>query len=174
MSNLIEENGVKVKFPDDNDFQFGNCAAYKKIKSQGVKETDVGWFDTHNNILWLVELKAFDNQENKKFKPQDLSNPIIIDYWLSELVDKSIHAVCMSNTNRSLTQSCLPFTPDHATKIKIVHLIKVIPGQDSYLNPMQDKLRLKLKAYSAIFNISSISIVSYDLAVHNRLLNWIV
>ena len=174
MSDLIEENGVKVRFPDDNDFQFGNCTAYKKIKSQGVKETDVGWFDTYNNILWLVELKAFDNQDNIKFKTQDLSNPILIDYWLSELVDKSIHAVCMANCNRSLTQSCLPFTPDYETVIKIVHLVKVIPGQDTYLNPLQDKLRLKLRAYSAIFNISSISIVSYDLAVQNRLLNWIV
>jgi len=134
----------------------------------------VCWFDSYSNTLWLVELKAFDNPENVKYKSQDLSDIKIVDYWLSELVDKSIHAICMSNTNRSLTQSCMPIIPENDTKINVVHLLKVIPGQDAYLNPMQDKLRTRLKAYSAIFNISGISIISYDFAVSSHLLTWIV
>ncbi len=171
---IIEENGVKVKFPDDNYFEFGNCSAYQKIIADGVKEVDVCWFDTSQNTLWLVELKAFHNPENLKYLAQDLADTTILDYWLTELVNKSIHAVCMSLTNRSQTQSCMKSIPDNNTKINIVHLLKVVPGQDAYLNPMQDKLRNRLKAYSAIFNISGIAIISYDFAIKNKTLNWIV
>ncbi len=174
MSQLIEENGVKVRFPDNNYFQFSTCRAYNDIKSQGVKETDVGWFDLANNTLWLVELKAFDNPLNLKYKKQDLSDGSIVEHWISELVDKSIHAICMSNTNRSETQSCLPQIPDNNTKINIIHLLKVMPGQDVFLGPMTDKLRNKLRAYTAIFNISAITIISYDLALRNNNLSWIV
>ena len=174
MNNIVEENGVKVAFPDSNYFQFGSCPAYNKIKGNGVKETDVCWFDVQNNTLWLIELKAFDNPTNPKYLPQDLTNPTTVNYWLSELKDKSIHAVSMVLTNRSNTQSCMPAKPKDDTTIKIVHLVKVISGQDSYLNPMQDKLRQTLRPYKALFNIDSIVIVSYDFAVLNNLVSWIV
>ncbi len=175
MSNLIEENGVKVEFPDANYFQFGTCPAYLRIKGKGVKETDVCWFDIASDALWLIELKAFDNPLNPKFLPQDLSISTTVDHWLNELKDKSIHAVSMVLTNRSGTHSCLPFLhPNINTTIKIVHLVKVLPNQDTYLNPMQDKLRQNLKAYQAIFNIDSIMIISYDFAIKNSLISWIV
>jgi hypothetical protein len=160
MTKIIEENGVKVRFPDNNYFQFGACIPYQKIKGHGVKETDICWFDTNNDTLWLVELKAFDNPANLKYQTQDLSDSNRVEYWLTELANKSIHSICMSLTNRSATQSCMPSIPNNNTKIRIVHLLKVMPGQESYLDPMQDKLRNSLKPYTAIFNISAISIIS--------------
>jgi hypothetical protein len=171
---IIEENGVRVSVPDDNYFQFGKCDAYIAINGQDVKEMDVCWYETGTDTLWLVELKAFDNPANVKYQQQDLNNPQIVEYWLSELEKKTIHAVCMSTINRSQTQSCMTQIPTNSTKIKVVHLLKVIPGQDSYLNPMQDMLRAKLRPYSAIFNISGISVISYDYAVQRNLLNWII
>ena len=171
---IIEENGVKVKVPNDNYFQFGKCPAYISINGQGVKETDVCWYETGSDTLWLVELKAFNNPGNVLYKPQDLTDTNVVEYWLTELAGKTIHAICMSTTNRSRTQSCMTTIPTNDTKIKVVHLLKVIPGQDSYLDPMQDRLRSMLRPYSAIFNISGISIISYDFAVQRQLLNWIV
>lgn len=174
MSKIIEENGVSVRFPDDNYMQFGQCSAYKKINSQGAKEMDVCWFDTSVNTLWLVEFKAFYSSDNPHYFQRDLSDSNEVADWLTKLTEKSIHTVAMSLTNRSLTQSCLPEIPDNNTTINVIHLVKVIPGQDTYLDPLQDKLRLRLKPYKAIFNISAISIISYDFAVKNQLLSWIV
>lgn len=51
MSKIIEENGVSVRFPDDNYMQFEQCSAYKKINSQGAKEMDVCWFDIYRPTL---------------------------------------------------------------------------------------------------------------------------
>ncbi len=171
---LIEENGVKVQFPDKNYFQFSICPAYNNISGKGVKETDVCWFDSNANTLWLVELKSFDNPSNPKYLQQDLSNSSRVEYWLTELKDKSIHSVSMVLTNRSNTQSCMTILPDNNTIINIVHLVKVMSGQEVFLNPMQDELRKNLKAYQAIFNVKSITIISYDFAISNKLLPWIV
>ncbi|PAC33423.1 hypothetical protein [Flectobacillus sp. BAB-3569] len=174
MSQLIDENGVRVQFPDNNYFQFSTCQNYINIKSQKVKETDVGWFDISNNILWLVELKAFDNPNNPRYRPQNLHDQDIMAKWIDELVTKSIHAVCMACSNRVGTQTCLPQLPNHQTRINIVHLVKVVPNQSSYLSFMQDAIRAELMAYKAIFNIAGILVLDYDSARQQNLFPWIV
>lgn len=174
MSYIIAENGVQVQFMDSNYFEFAKCAAYTAMKAKGVKETDVCWFDVKNDTLWLIELKAFDNPANPKYQQQDLTIQEIVTHWLDELTTKSIHATAMLLTNRSNTQSCVPHQVTTNTKIKIVHLVKVMKGQDEYLSPMQDVLRHNLKPYSAIFKIDNIGIISYDFAVERKLLPWIV
>lgn len=174
MSCIIEENGVCVQFMDSNYFEFSKCAAHIAIKAKGVKETDVCWFDVNKDTLWLIELKAFDNPDNPKYQQQDLTKPDRVTYWLDELTTKSIHATAMVLTNRANTQSCVPHPITDSTKIRIVHLVKVMKGQDEYLSPMQDVLRHNLKPYSAIFKIDSIGIISYDFAVERKLLPWVV
>ena len=174
MSKVIEENGVKVKFPDENYFEFDKCKAQITISGKDVKEMDAGWFDIQNNTLWLVELKAYYNPLNSKHISTDLRDSNFTNKILNGLTTKSIHSVSMSVQNRSNTQSCLPKVPDNRTVIKIVHLLRVLPGQDSFLNPMQDKLREALKPYTAIFKIDGIVILSYDYAVKEKLFNWIV
>mgnify|MGYP001213422668 CR=1 FL=1 len=170
----FEENGVRVDFPDANNFRLSDCEAYKAIKSKGVKEMDIGWFDTTSNTLWLVELKGFHNPANIKHQPKDLSNPTIVGSVMEELLDKSIHTICQVTTDRAGTKSCVgqPIADD--TAIKIVHLIRVMPGQDAYLDPMQDAIRNKLRPFIAIYNIGAVAVISYDYAVSNRLLNWII
>ncbi|MGI9159080.1 MAG: hypothetical protein ACR2K1_04930 [Saprospiraceae bacterium] len=74
----FEENGIRIHFPDSNSFRLSDCQAYLAIKSRGVKEMDIGWFDTARNTLWLVELKAFYHKENLLYQPKDLSKPGII------------------------------------------------------------------------------------------------
>ncbi len=165
---FIEQNGVKVNFPDTNCFQFDSCAAYQPLKGKKVKETDVCWFDVNKNTLWFVELKAFYDSTNPRYLPQDLSQPKTYETWIEELTNKSIHAVLMALTNRSNTQSCLTHIPDNQTKLNIVHLIRFIPTQDTtFLLILTEDLRRRLMPYQAIFNINSIVVVSYDFALAN-------
>lgn len=170
----FEENGVRVNFPDTNHFRLSDCQAHIILSGRGVKEMDIGWYDTTANTLWLVEMKGYYNPANPRHQPKDLSDQDIVDNMLEELVGKSIHTICQLTTDRAGTKSCVaqPITDD--TAIKLVHLIRVMPGQDAYLNPLQDAIRAKLSPYIAIYNIAAVTIISYDLAVANRLLSWIV
>lgn len=168
------ENGIRVHFPDNNSFRLSDCQAYITISGKGVKEMDIGWFDLNTNTLWLVELKAFNDPNNIRYTPKDLSNQDIVEDVIRELLGKSIHTICQISTNRAGTQSCMSVPISLDTTINLVYLIRTMPGQDVYLNHMQDKLRTDLKPFIAIFNIAAIAVISYDYAVANRLLNWIV
>ncbi len=177
MSELIEENGVKVQFPDNNFFRFGsgNCKSYESLKQLGVKEVDVCWFDVKNDTLHLIELKAFYNTENDKYYNQDLEKEDLVNKWISDLEKKTLHAVCMVTQNRSNTQTCMNnLLPNNNTKINVSHVVKIKPEQAEYLGIMQDKLRQKLQPILNIFSISSVTVINYDSAVKNKTTHWIV
>ena len=167
------ESGITIDFPDNNYFQFSDCAAYNLIKSNSVKEMDLCWLEQSKDTLWAIELKTFTDASNVKFINQDLSSDRIAEYWINELYNKSVHTLCMLETNRSNTKSCLIDGITNITKIKLVHVINVIPGQESFLLPMKDKLQSLLKPYLAIFKISSVSIIPYSLYRGSELFPWI-
>ncbi len=170
----FEENGVRVHFPDDNTFRLSDCDAYIAIKSKRVKEMDICWFDLDNHTLWLVELKAFFNPANPQYKNKDMAESGIIESVMAELLDKSIHTICQVNSDRAGTKSCIGHPVGVHTSIKLVHLVKTMPGQDTYLNQVQDQLRKEIRPYSAIFNIESVVVLSYEWARNNQILSWIV
>ena len=174
MSMTLAENGVSVSFPDNNYFQFGSCPAYLALKGQSVKEMDICWFDTKENVLWAVELKSFDNPANLKHIQSNLNDKNIVAGRIEELYKKSVHTLCMLETDRSDTQSCIATGMSSATKFRLVHLINVIPGQETFLSFMQDELRARLKPLLAIFNVESFSIIPYNIAKGGNLLPWIV
>lgn len=170
----FEENGVRVNFPDANNFRLSDCRAYQAISGQGVKEMDIGWWDLAGNTLWLVELKGYYNPANPLHQQRDLSDSSIVSSVLEELFRKSVHTICQISTGRAGTQACTGGILNDTMAVRLVHLIRTMPGQDAYLNPLQDDLRAKLRPYIAIYNIASVVIVSYDHAVANNLLRWII
>ena len=168
------ENGVTVDFPDNNYFFFGDCPAYRTIKSQSVKEMDVCCLEAATNTLWCVELKAFTDPSNAKFANQDLTSTGIIEYWIEELYKKSLHTLCMLETNRSNTKSCVVNGIVDQTTFKLVHLINVLAGQETMLQFVQDKLNIILKPIKAIFNVKSVTVIPYSMARNKSMLPWIV
>lgn len=159
------ENGITVHFPDTNYFQFEGCPAYITIKGNGVCEVDFVWWQRANNTLWMVELKGFYDPANPMHSPPDLSNKAKAEKILEKLYDKSVHTLCMIENNRANTSAChgLPITSQ--TTYKIVHLLRVHPSHATYLQPLSDELKLRLKTFKALYNVSSIAIVDYDRVV---------
>lgn len=170
---IIEEHGITLEFPDNNFFQFQNCSEYLRISGDGVKEMDVCWLESEKNILWIIEMKAFHNPDNPKHAPTDLKDQNIIDIKLRELYTKSIHTLCMLETNRSGTQNCLTGPINHDTDFKLIHIISVVPGQETFLAQMKDKLKDMLKPYLRIFRVSTCIVIPYSLYRDDPLLPWI-
>lgn len=168
------ENGVAVHFPDDNYFFLSSCASYKTLSPFSVKEMDVCWLDRNKNILWLVELKAFDHVDNINFKATDISDGDVVSYWINELYLKSLHTLTMLETKRSGTQKCLVEGIETTTTFRLVYLINVIPGQEEYLSYWKDKLESLLLPYLKIFNVDSLAVVPYRTAKEKKTLPWIV
>lgn len=169
----IEEHGIILEFPDDNFFQFQNCDEYRRISGDGVKEMDVCWLESERNILWIIEMKAFHNPDNPRHIPTDLTDQNIIDKKLKELYSKSIHTLCLLETNRSGTQHCFTVPISDDTCFKLIHIISVAPGQEIFLAQMKDKLRDMLKPYLKIFRVNTCIVIPYSLYRGDPLFPWI-
>jgi len=167
------ENGITVEFQSDY-FQFEKCDEYKKISGLGVKEMDFGWFDKSKNTLWLIELKGFmnPNPNNLKFKETNLSNVSIIDEKINELLMKSIHSVCMLENKRSNTYKCFDKNYNFETKIKLVHILNIKKEYIELLDGFKFRLEKEFKAYKAIFNINSITVIDYNKA--KEMFNFVI
>ena len=159
------ENGVTVTFPDTNYFQFAGCPAYTAINSQGVKEMDFIWWQGANDILWMIEMKGYCNPVNRRHQATDLSDKTTSDKKLEELYTKSVHTLCMLQNNRANTDACCHFPIPLNATYKIVHLLHVHPTHETYLSPLSTVLNNRLKTFKALYNVSSVAIVSYQRAV---------
>jgi hypothetical protein len=169
----VSENGITLNFPTDLVFQLDQCAGYLQLKSHSVKEMDVCWFDREENTLWSIEMKSFTNLAgHPQYNEQDVSRRNILDYWLTELYNKTIHTLCMLETNRSGTKDCRLEGITDTTKYKLIHLLHVKGGQEEYLQQMQDELRSKLKPFLAIFR-STVAIVPYSQTKNGEILPWV-
>jgi hypothetical protein len=140
-----------------------------------VREMDIGWYDKSLDILWLVELKAFFDPDNPKHQPKDLSIENIRKEVLEELLLKSIHSVSMICGNRSGTAVCWKGMYKHSSKIKLVHLMRFLPEQDTlYTDQLANDLQAKFKPYKHIFKVDSIQVLDYDYIRNKGLLDWVV
>ena len=166
-----EENGIIVNFPDMNYFQFESCPAYTAISGQKVREMDFGWYESVADTLWLVELKGFFHPVNTLHQPTDLSSAQTVEGKLSELYEKSLHSLCMISSNRNGTAGCFRSNFSNTSTLKLVHILSVMPGQETYLQPMSDKLNNLLKPVKSIFRVNEIAIVPHSLA--RGLFAWI-
>src|SRR5690606_38556299 len=124
------------------------------------------------DILWIIELKAFYNPDNPRHIPTDLRDQSIIEIKLNELYTKSVHTLCMLETDRSNTQNCKTIRINRDTDFKLIHIISVYPGHEEYLSPMQDKLKDLLKPYLKIFRVSTCTILPYSLYRNSSLIPW--
>ena len=167
------ENGVTVNFPDANYFQFENCHEYSAVKGKGIKEMDFIWWESSTNILWMVELKGFYNPANPRHRETDLGNLIIVEEKLDELYNKSVHTLCMIENSRIGTLGCHSLPIDPNTKFKIIHLLHVNPIHEVFLQGMKDKLDLRLQHFKILYNVSSVAVVSYQIA-KSGLLHWVI
>ena len=70
MKNLITpytESGITIDLPDEIEFFcFENCEGYRILSGYHFKEMDIGWYDSSENTLYLVELKDFTSKNIKE------------------------------------------------------------------------------------------------------------
>ena len=57
---MLTESNITLNFPDNNYFRIQDCEGYKEIQ-HNLKEMDACWFNNEENILYLIELKNWEN-----------------------------------------------------------------------------------------------------------------
>ena len=69
---VYSEPPFHVELPDDDTFRLQDCPAYKHLSGRHLKEMDFGWWDTSERVLWLLEIKDFQQLSREQELPQEL------------------------------------------------------------------------------------------------------
>lgn len=179
----ITESAITLNFPDDNYFRFEDCEGYKKIQ-HNFREMDACWYDKHNDILYIIELKNWEsNSLEEENDPTVSSEEIekmktaISKYRTNNLLKKSIDSVCMfmsillEKPYGNAIQNCSPFTITSHTTIKLLSIINWTDTDSSYVANINTAYRSKFKSYARLFDIKTFLVLTKDKATEK--FDWV-
>lgn len=159
------ESNITLEFPDANFFRFANCVGYTALSGNHFKEMDACWFDTTENLYWLIELKDFSLAS--------LTTPETIEKKSWDIVKKAIDTFCMflsskhTYTYATNIEPCLPSVPNNTTKFKFITVIHCDAGQKADVQLINEKFKSKFRPYAELFGISHYAVIEHSAAIRN-------
>jgi hypothetical protein len=179
----ITESSISLNFPDSNHFRFQDCDGYKEIQNN-FKEMDVCWYDTINDVLYLIELK--DWSDGKLLEEADPSYPAakleelkkkITLHRISELVKKSIDSSSMFISSllgrpyAAKIELCMPFRISKDTEIVLLSVINWTNPDTSYISTINSEYKSRFQSYAKLFGIKSSVVLTKEKA--KTIFSWI-
>lgn len=179
----IIESSVTLNFPDNNYFRLCDCDGYKALQNN-FAEMDVCWFDQTNDILYLIELKNWENNTlAEESDPTYTSEQIqvmkegISNYRIRNLLKKSVDTTCMfmsillGSQYSNKIQRCSPFTISNNTTIKLLSIINWTDTDSTYISAINTQYKSKFNSYAKLFDIKTFIVLTKDKA--SELFDWI-
>lgn len=167
----ITESSITLNFPDNNFFRFENCNGHKQLNH--IKEMDVCWYDKAEDILYIIELKNWEN--NRLIEEDDLTiskevidknKKNISEHRVNELWKKSLDSVCMFTSIllkrpfSSEIQQCSPFTITAKTTIILLSIINWTEIDSTYISMINAAYKSKFNSYAKLFGIKTFLVLS--------------
>lgn len=178
----IIESSITLNFPDNNYFRLCDCQGYKDIQNN-FAEMDVCWYDQENDILYLIELKNWENNNLlEESDPTYTADQIaqmkegISKHRIQNLVKKSIDTTCtfmsilLGKPNGIEIQKCSPFNISNNTTIKLLSIINWA-ADSTYISMINTAYKAKFNSYAKLFDIRTFLVMTKDRA--SETYNWI-
>ena len=124
---------------------------------------DACWYDSVNNVYWLIELKDYSLAVLTK------SDTIDKKSW--DMVKKAIDSFCMFLSSKHLYQyaenlnPCFPFIPDSATQFNFVTIVHCDIDQKPDIQLLNEQFKRKFRPYAVLFGIAKYSVIEHSTAI---------
>ena len=82
----VIESGFKVTLSKENSFRFCESPAYQRLSGLSLKEMDIGWWDTTNSKLILLELKGTEIWQGFD-KSKDTAHDYLVESLKGKVTD---------------------------------------------------------------------------------------
>lgn len=157
------ESKITLEFPDTNFFRLADCYGYTTLSGSFFKEMDACWYDSQEDIFWLIELKDYSlgTIESKES----------IDNKSWALVKKAVDSLCMVlsvlhkyPSSKNLTP-CFPIIPTDKTSLKFVSIVHCKDIQKPDVQNLNNQFRAKFKPYASLFGISHYAVMEHSSAI---------
>lgn len=162
-----QESGIIIELPDGESFRLQDNPAYQKLKGKNLAEMDFAWWDTSQQILWLLDVKDYSHLTPSERLP---------DYLLEKLINKVTDTLMILSSvwinseqgqqiKINLPTSCQTF-PLKPHRLKIVFVLKIQnPTLKLSLSPLKTSLVSRLKGRLALFDLNHITLVDHETAI---------
>jgi len=157
------ESNITLNFPDANFFRFATCKGYTQLSGNNFKEMDACWFDTVENIYWIIELKDFSLAS--------LTTLETIEKRSWDIVKKATDSLCMFISSKHgypysvVLNPCFPNIPNNNTQFKFVVVIHSDTGKKADIQLLNEQFKHKFKPYALLFGISHYAVIEHSTAI---------
>ncbi len=164
----VIESGFKVTLSKENSFRFCESPAYQRLSGLSLKEMDIGWWDTTNSKLILLELKGIDIWQGfDKYK--DTAH----DYLVKSLKGKVTDVLLMLAAvwvKTEIVKEIRTSMPTHIHQyqgdgsVKFIFLIDTPASRKSLLPPVKDAINKELAGRVRLFGVKHVTLIDFDIA----------
>ena len=165
---VVIESGFKVTLPEVNSFRLCENSAYQKLSGLSLKEMDVGWWDTTNSKLILLELKGIEIWQGF-----DKSKDTAHDYLVKSLKRKVTDALLMlaavwikteigKELKASIPARVRQYQGDGS--VKLIFLIDTPASRKSLLLPVKDAINKELAGRVRLFGVKRVTLIDFGTA----------
>ena len=164
----VIESGFKVTLSEENSFRFCESSAYQSLSGLSLKEMDVGWWNTTNSKLFLLELKGqeiwreFDKSEDFAYKhlvtaiKGKVTDVLLMlaAVWVKTEIGKEIRTSMPTHIHQ--------YQGDGS--VKLIFLIDTPASRKSLLPPVKDAINKELAGRVRLFGVKHVTLIDFDIA----------
>ena len=161
-------SGFKVTLSEENSFRFCENPAYQRLSGLSLKEMDIGWWDTKNSRLILLELKGIEIWQGFD-RSKENAHAHLVKALKGKVSDVLLMLAAMwveTDIGKLLRASL----PDHVHQyhgdgsLKFVFLIDTPASRKSLLLPVKDAINKELAGRVRLFGVKHVTLVDFDIA----------
>lgn len=174
MTQIIEESGLRITFPDVSCFRFQDLSLYRSLSGQSLKEMDFAWcYDSRIHLLEIRDYRQIDSVLNL----HDLvpSSPGAAPRRFAQLIDKVTDSLLLLLASWAGTQkgsqllSELPITAQQMTPIRLVIALGLPENLNIHLGTLREAINARLKGRVALADVTRIAVLDYERLCQNAL-----
>lgn len=164
----ITESGFKITVPEDMSFRLSENSAYRNLAGLGLKEMDIGWWDSANNRLVFLELKGTEIWQGFD-KSKDTAHAHLVKSLKAKVSDVLLMLAAMwveTDIGKTLRASL----PNHVHQyhgdgsLKLIFLIDTPSPRKPLLVPVKDTINKELAGRVRLFGVKHVTLVDFDTA----------
>jgi len=164
----LTESGFEITVPTENSFRFSENSAYQRLSGLGLKEMDIGWWDTANNKLILIELKGIEIWQGFD-KAKDSAHKYLVEALNGKVTDVLLMLAAVW-VKTGIGKEIGTDLPNHTHQyrgdgsIKLIFLIDTPPSRQSLLLPVKDAINKAIAGRVRLFGINHVTLINFDVA----------
>lgn len=156
----LKEGHFTISVPDGRYFRFEDSEIYERVAGQGLSEVDVGWMQSEDDRLWLMEFKDYGLRSEGELREavEDLENELPQNFIHAVLLISAVWAgIPFGRKLREDIEETFPTFPTVSCPVAGIVVVKTASEADK---PLLGRLRTSLRDTLDVMEFETVLVLS--------------